>query len=206
MGAQRPTARPFAGGYSGELPEDFPGAEIGSAKQRDVYSLARLICQILGANPPMGGSNAVETSSMLGDFSVLSSCLQRALATKPSQRFLDAEKFSDEFAATIEDCVPDRVDQSLLDRVETREIPYVQYPQLRMLENSARVNLYIHRTESLEDLSVKIWPGVRRGTAAADITMARLFEGVGRLKVSPVLGLPDIVDFGLSGTLCKKVP
>jgi serine/threonine protein kinase len=186
-------------GHSVEMPEDFPGAEVGTGKQRDVYSIGRLICQILGAQSPAGRSNAPEIASLPDEFSALRACLERSLALKPSQRFSDAEAFSDDFAATVEQAAPDKIDQTLLDRVETTAIPYLKYPQVRMLEQSARVNLYVHRTESEEEVAVKIWPGIRRGTAATDIAMTRLFEGVRRLRVSPVSGLPETVDFGLSG-------
>lgn len=180
-------------GYSGEAPEDSLGAAVGTAKQRDVYSTAHLVSAILGRQ---GQSDA--GGGLPDEFTSVGACLDRALSTDPSQRYQNAEQFADDFTACVERQLPERVDQSFLDRVETDEIPYVKYPQVRMLKASARVNVYVHRTAANEDLVTKVWLGLRRGSAAGDIAMARLFEGAGRLKVSPVRGLPEVVDFALS--------
>jgi hypothetical protein len=133
------------------------------------------------------------------DLDEIGACLRRAIDPKPSARYVNAIEMADAFALVLEQVGAEKVDQSILDRIETTDIPYVQYPQHTMLKATARINVYLHRQSDDEQLVVKLWPGLKRATTVAiDLALARLAEGVGRLIVSPVDGLPSFIRVGLS--------
>jgi len=84
-------------------------------------------------------------------------------------------------------------------RAETPDVPYVRYLQHKMLKQTTRVNVYLHRASNDEQLVVKLWLGMRRGESVAiDLALTSLVEGAKRLIVSPVESLPQVVDVGLS--------
>lgn len=91
---------------------------------------------------------------------------------------------ADGFAALVDRSQTDGIDQTLIDQHETDDVPYFLWPMVRMLDGG---NVYIGRDAEYNEITVKTWPSIRRGTsAAADIAMTRLFDGVGRLVSSPL--------------------
>lgn len=105
---------------------------------------------------------------------------------------------ADGFAALVERSETYAVDQTLIDRHETTDVPYFLWPMVRQLPGST---VYIGRDAEKNEITVKTWPSIRRGfSAATDIAMTRLFDGVGRLVTSPVPGLPRYIRAGLSPT------
>jgi serine/threonine protein kinase len=188
-------------GYSAELPEDTVGAQSSTGKQRDVYSLGRLTYEILAGTPATTNDRG-ETSigNLPQPFEGLSAHLRRATDQRPSARFSDAIEMADEFASQFEQVRGERPDQTALDRAETSDIPYVLWQPHRMLSEGGRISLYLHRDATTgEQLVVKVWPGIRRGmSVAVDLAMIRLFDGVSRLQISPIDGIPQYVRAGLS--------
>jgi hypothetical protein len=191
---------PVLRGHSAPVPEDAASAKQGSAKQRDVFLLGRMIRQILAdAGFQHGQGNAPPAPELPKPFADLLPCLTRATATVPDARYEDALTMADDFSDVMERLGGNQVDQSVLDRAETHDVPYVKYVQHEPIDMSPRVHLYLHRTGAGELYVVKLWPGMRRGTSvAADLAIIRMFETAGRLAASPVSGLPEMIDAGLS--------
>jgi hypothetical protein len=184
-------------GHAGALPEDADKQLAGTGKQRDVYALGRLAFRILTGSPPP--SDWATAAPMLpSSIPDLSPWFARATAADASARYIDAREMADGFAALVERSDTYRVDQTLIDRHETDDVPYFLWPMVRKLDGR---NVYVGRDAENNEITVKTWPSIRRGaSAASDIAMTRLFEGVGRLVSSPVPGLPRYVRAGLSRT------
>ncbi len=179
-------------GQGDALPEDADKTLTGTAKQRDVYALGSLARKILAESGPSEiGRNSV-TIPKIEDW------LDRAAARKASDRFADARKMGDEFARLIEQMKGGDVDQTLIDRHETSDVPYVLWPLEKALKQSDS-HVYVSRDANGNESVVKIWLRVRRGAnAASDAAMTRLFDGVSRLVSMPIGGLPQYVRAALS--------
>jgi hypothetical protein len=184
-------------GHTGTLPEDADKELAGTGKQRDVYALGRLAFRILtGSAPPLDGAAATAMLPLISPD--LPTWFARAISNDASLRYADAREMADGFAALVERSETYAVDQTLIDRHETDDVPYFLWPIVRKLGGP---NVYVGRDADNEEITVKIWPGIKRGTSAAsDLAMTRLFDGVGRLISSPVPGLPRYVRTGLSRT------
>ncbi|WP_233475854.1 AAA domain-containing protein [Bradyrhizobium brasilense] len=184
-------------GHAVTLPEDTDRALAGTAKQRDVYALGRLAFHILtGSAPP---SDAASAAAMLPvALPDLMAWFARAIARDAPSRFSDARIMADGFAAVVDRSQADDVDQTLIDRYETSDSPYFLWPVKRKLKGTT---VYVSLSEDNEEIVIKTWPRIRRGTSAAtDVAMTRLFDGVGRLVSSPLPGLPRYLRTGLSET------
>ena len=184
--------------YSRPAPEDADERSTGTGKQRDVFALGHLVYEILTGAASLGeGEIGVnDLPPMLPD---LAAWFRRATARSATSRFLDAREMADEFSFVVEQAGTARVDQTLIDRFETKDVPYVVWPMVRSLHQSERAHAYVARTAAGEEVVVKVWLGMRRGTGTSvDLGLWRLFDGVSRLKASPVDGLPAYLQAGLS--------
>ncbi|MBX9778554.1 MAG: AAA family ATPase [Xanthobacteraceae bacterium] len=184
-------------GHADALPEDANKALIGTSKQRDVYALGQLVFRIFtGGSPPTDPATAA--AMLPSGIPDLSAWFARATARDAPSRFADAREMADSFAALVDRSETSTVDQTLIDRFETDDVPYFLWPMVRKLEGG---NIYIGRDAENNEIAVKTWPSIRRGTSAAcDIAMTRLFDGVGRLVSSPLPGVPRYIRAGLSAT------
>ena len=184
-------------GHAGALPEDADKALAGTAKQRDVHALGRLAFQILtGSPPPPDAADAA--AILMSALPDLVSWFTRTIARDAPSRFPDARAMADGFAAVVDRLQADDVDQTLIDRHETPDSPYFLWPVKRKLKGTT---VYVSTGEDNDEIVVKTWPRIRRGaSAASDVAMTRLFDGVGRLVSSPLPGLPRYLRTGLSET------
>lgn len=184
-------------GHAEALPEDADKSLAGSGKQRDVHALGRLAFRILAAETlPADGGNA--RASLPADIPDIDTWLARATAADAKTRHQDARMMADDFAGLIERSATADIDQTLIDRHETPDIPYVLWPVARMLKGT---EVYVSRDENGGEIVVKTWTRIRRGASAAgDVAMTRMFDGVGRLLGTPLPGLPRYVRAGLSPT------
>ena len=184
-------------GHAGALPEDIDRTLAGTAKQRDVHALGRLAFQILtGSAPPAEVTTAAaRLPPTLPD---LAAWFTRAIARDAASRYADARLMADGFAAIVDRSQTDGVDQTLIDRHETPDSPFFLWPIKRKLKGNT---VYVGRGDDNGEIVVKTWPRIRRGaSAASDVAMTRLFDGVGRLVSSPLPGLPRYLRAGLSET------
>jgi hypothetical protein len=187
---------PVLRGYVEAFADDLPGRPIATGMQRDVYMVALLVKEILAGRPEeqqMGSGLASAAWDALRPW------ITRATDQLPAGRFPNAVTMADEFGEIIDREVGRRVDQSLLDRFEVQQIPYVEWPQTRLLSMTGTRSVYVSRQADGQELTVKVWNGFRRNVSAeADLGLMRLFDGVSRLLGSPLAGLPDFVATGLS--------
>jgi len=188
---------PLLRGHAGTLPEDGDQALAGTGKQRDVYALGQLSFRILaGESPPL--DIAAAAAMLPAAVPDLAEWFARATARDAPSRYVDAREMADAFATLAERSQTDNIDQTLIDRHETNDVPYFLWPMARKLDGQ---NIYVGRDTENNEIVIKTWPRVRRGTSVAcDIAMTRLFDGVGRLVSSPLPGLPRYIRAGLSAT------
>jgi AAA domain/Nuclease-related domain len=184
-------------GHAEPLPEDADRNLAGSGKQRDVHALGRLAFRILTAEiPPDNVGNA--RALLPANIPDIDAWLTLATAADAKTRHADARIMADEFAGLIERSATADIDQTLIDRHETSDIPFVLWPLTHMLKGTA---VYVSRDGDGNEIVVKTWTGVRRGASTAgDVAMTRMFDGVGRLMSTPLSGLPRYVRAGLSPT------
>jgi tRNA A-37 threonylcarbamoyl transferase component Bud32 len=184
-------------GQGAALPEDIDKNLAGTAKQRDVYALGGLATQILKEGQPRGSNAAGPAGIPIPD---VEAWIDRATARQAFTRFSDAREMADEFGKLVEQLKVGDVDQTLLDRHESNDVPYVLWPVQRFLKKTDR-HVYVNGDGPENELVIKIWLGIRRGiNAATDAAMTRLFDGVSRLVSSPIPGLPQYIRTGLSPT------
>jgi serine/threonine protein kinase len=184
-------------GHAGSLPEDTDKTLAGTAKQRDVYAVGRLAFQILTGSPPP--LDAAAAAAMLPlTLPDIVAWFTRTIAPDAKSRYSDARVMADGFAAVVDRSLTDDVDQTLIDQHETSDSPYFLWPIKRKLKGTT---VYVGLGEDNEEIVIKTWPRIRRGaSAASDVAMTRLFDGVGRLISSPLPGLPRYLRAGLSET------
>jgi hypothetical protein len=159
-------------GHADELPEDVDKKLAGTGKQRDVHALGRLAFRIMtGALPPADAAVAAAMlPSVIPDLPVW---FAKATARNAPSRHADAREMADGFAALVERSETYAVDQTLIDRHETSDVPYFLWPMVRQLPGST---VYVGRDAENNEITVKTWPSIRRGfSAATDIAMTRLF-------------------------------
>jgi hypothetical protein len=119
-------------GYADPAPEDTDPSLLGTGAQRDVFALGRLASEILTgaiANP----AAELTGEGMPATLPDLSSWFRRSTARVPSSRFANAREMVDEFTWAYRQNGNQDVDQTLIDRHETADNPYVIYPILRNL-------------------------------------------------------------------------
>lgn len=183
-------------GYAPDLPEDGAAKLPSTGRQRDVYLAGYLVGWIL-AGGPVGGS--ADWDTLPEEFSTFRPWLAKALNSNPVERFSDAGAMTDEFTRLIESQAAGSFDQSLLDRHETPDIPYLRWPATRQLAGTPRCSVYVSIGPDGQDLTVKIWNGLARGlSAAADLALLRLLDSASRIMSAPTAALPRFVDVGLS--------
>lgn len=180
-------------GYAPPIPEDRVGGTLGSAMERDVYLIALILVRVLGGSASGSSPQLPEHFAAFGDL------LGKSLRTAPSERFNNAGAMASEFAIAVERIDGPSLDQSLLDRYETSEIPYLRYPNARTMLTSGERSVYLSITPEGQARTVKIWNGLLRGvTAATDLALLRLLDSVSRVMAAPVPGLPTFLEAGLS--------
>jgi hypothetical protein len=125
---------------------------LGTGAQRDVFALGRLASEILTGNiaNPAAELTGEGMPATLPD---LSSWFRRSTARVPSSRFANAREMVDEFTWLIEQNGNQDVDQTLIDRHETADNPYVIYPILRNLHQGGRSHVYISGNNTAKSLS-----------------------------------------------------
>jgi len=183
-------------GYAPDLPEEGPVKLPSTGRQRDVFLVGYLVGWIL-AGGDLG--NPTNLNILPEDFSAFRPWLMRALNPNPVERFLDAGAMLEEFTRLIESQSTDVVDQSLLDRHETSEIPYLRWPSARQLSNKQRCSVYVTLGSDGREFTVKIWNGLARNVSAAtDLALLRLLDSTSRIMAAPTPALPRFVGVGLS--------
>lgn len=173
-------------GYAPPAPEDQAIGLQGTGQRRDVFHLGRLAENILG----IIGTDTLDVD--------LKAWLDRSVAFDPVQRFSDAREMLDEFGRILEKGRGKIVDQTILDLSETSDRPYKSWPNARDISESGRVHIYQGQDEHDIEYVVKIWFQARRGiNTSIDLALVRLFDGVNRLKSSPIIGAPVYRSAGL---------
>jgi serine/threonine protein kinase len=183
-------------GYAPDLPEESGTNLPSTGRQRDVYLVGHLVGWIL-----VGGSlgSPADLDILPEEFSTFRPWLAQALSSNPVERFPDAGMMRDEFTRLIESQGTGSFDQSLLDRHETSDIPYLRWPPTKQLASTPRCSVYVSAGPNGRDLTVKIWNGLARGlSAATDLALLRLLDSASRIMAAPTAALPRFVDVGLS--------
>lgn len=183
-------------GYAPDLPEDGAAKLPSTGCQRDVYLAGYLVGWILAGGPIKSPADL----DMLGEeFFAFRSWLGKALSPHPVDRFPDAGTMTDEFTRLIESQAAGHFDQSLLDRHETPDIPYLRWAVTRQLVGTPRCSVYVSTAPDGRELTVKIWNGLARGlSAATDLALLRLLDSASRIMSAPTAALPRFIDVGLS--------
>ena len=183
-------------GYAPDLPEEGAIKLPSTGRQRDVYLAGHLVGWIL-AGGDLG--SPADLDSLPEEFSAFRPWLAKALNSNPVERFPDAGTMTDEFTRLIESQGTGAFDQSLLDRHETSEIPYLRWPSARQLAGTPRCSVYVSVDPHGRELTVKIWNGLARGlSAATDLALLRLLDSASRIMAAPTAALPRFVGVGLS--------
>lgn len=183
-------------GYAPALPEDVTTGVLSTGHQRDVYLTGHLVGWIL-AGGDLG--TPADLNRLPEEFSAFRPWLAKALHLNPVERFPEAGTMTDEFTRLIESHATESIDQSLLDRHETSEIPYLRWPSAMPLVSTPRCSVYVNTGQDGRDLTVKIWNGLTRGMSAAiDLALLRLLDSASRIMAAPTAALPKFVDVGLS--------
>lgn len=183
-------------GYAPDLPEEGAAKLPSTGRQRDVYLVGHLVGWIL-AGGDLG--SPADLKSLPEEFSAFRPWLAKALNPSPIERFPDAGTMTDEFTRLIESQGTAAVDQSLLDRHETSDIPYLRWPSVRQLAGTPRCSVYVSAGPHGRELTVKIWNGLARGlSAATDLALLRLLDSASRIMAAPTAALPRFVGVGLS--------
>lgn len=183
-------------GYAPELPEDRGTKLSSTGRQRDVYLLGHLVGWIL-AGGDLG--KPTDLNILSDEFSTFRPWLAIALNPNPIERFTDARTMTDEFTRLVESQGTTAFDQSLLDRHETSDIPYLKWPSTRNLASTQRCSVYVSAGQDGREFTVKIWNGLARGlSAATDLALLRLLDSASRIMAAPTAALPRFVGVGLS--------
>jgi hypothetical protein len=185
-------------GFARQAPEDLDLALGGTGKQRDVYALGWLTYQILAGETP-DPEMLAQGKHLPSELPDLLTWFGKAIARDPTARFASGREMADEFAWMVEQTDDAQVDQTLLDRFETDDVPYLAWPTTHSLKKTRDRHIYLSEDDAGAKFVVKVWLGVRRNsTASGDAAMCRLFDGVSRLIASPVSGTCSYFSAGLS--------
>lgn len=183
-------------GYAPDLPEEGATKLPSTGRQRDVYLVGHLVGWIL-AGGDLG--SPADLRILPEEFSSFRPWLSMALDPNPIERFPDAVKMVDEFTRLIESQGTAAFDQSLLDRHDTSDIPYLRWPCARSLTSTSRCSVYVSTGQDGCEFTVKIWNGLARGlSAATDLALLRLLDSASRIMAAPIAALPRFVGVGLS--------
>lgn len=184
-------------GYAGFLPEDAHG-NPSTGRQRDVYSCAYLSAQVLTGEVPKSADVEATIADLPAELTSLADWLRRGLATEPGSRFEDAGRLMDAFVAVVEAGSSGGFDPSLLDRFETRTIPYERWPITSAVSMVGQKQVYQHAGPS-GTLMVKVWMSLTRGRSTqGDCALLKLLQSVDQLIEAPLKGLPKFTARGLS--------
>lgn len=195
-------------GYSPTVPEDLEPAQMSTGQQRDVYLTALTVALILtGEKPPLDAA----TVQLPPPLRSLQPWIQRGLNPNPADRHSDCIELSETYAEVVETLRQSPIDQSQLDRFETKEIPYVKWPTTRSVLSKGGTTLYESEANDGTCYVVKVWNSFGRGiSAAGDVALIRLLDGAARIKEVPIARLPVFVDLGLSPVgayvVYKRIP
>lgn len=185
-------------GYAGFLPEDVSGA-ASTGRHRDVYSCTYLAAHVLTGLAPSPTDIEAAVKVLPAELADLGDWLRKGLAVDPKARFADVGELMGAFAAVVEAGTPDGFDQGLLDRFETKDVPYVRWPASGAPVSSAgQKQTYPHAGDSGAQM-VKVWMSLTRGRSlASDCALLKLLQSVDQLIEAPLKGLPKFVARGLS--------
>lgn len=187
---------PVLRGYAPKTPDEAPHAPKATGMQRDVYLAGRLVEEILTG---CSGSASALTELAEEPWAPFWNWLKSATHSDPGCRFRDGRVMADQFGEVVDRLSSAKIDQQLIDHFETSNIPYVQWPPLRQLSMTGRRAVYVSAGADRGPLTVKIWNGVQRGASTeTDLALIRLFEGVTRVIATPIEGLPQFIQAGLS--------
>ena len=185
-------------GYSLPIPEDQAPGRKSTGFQKDVYLLGRLLATILDAKATPDDDTSIELSEDFLDFGDL---LRSATAADPQGRYKSAVLLAEDFGRIADKRGRPEIDQSMLDRFETKDIPYLKWPQHAILAQDVQRVVYKSVNGAGTEVVVKTWNRVMRGLdSATDLALVRLFDTVSRVAATPVAGLPRFESFGLSPT------
>lgn len=183
-------------GYAPVLPEEGAAKLPSTGRQRDVYLVGHLVGWIL-AGGDLG--SPADLNLLPEELSAFRPWLAKALSHNPIERFLDGRSMTDEFTRLIESQGTVTFDQSLLDRHETVDIPYLRWPSKRQLISSPRCSVYVSAEQDGREVTVKIWNGLSRGlSSATDLALLRLLDSASRIMAAPTAALPRFIGVGLS--------
>ena len=166
-----------------------------AAKQQDVVALGQLARGILKAEfPPLEEEDQAIEEALPG----IAGWFKRTGSEANASNYADAREMADDFARILEGTDRKDIDEGLLDRFQTSDLPYVKYPLQQNIRQSDRTHVYVAKGAP-DDLIVKVWPGIQRGASAAvDLALMRLVAGVSRLVATPAPYAPRYEAVGLS--------
>lgn len=170
-----------------------------TAREADVQAVGRLALKLIGARTGAGAIDHGDESGLPEDAAALAPWFDRALGRH--DRFADGQDAAEEFGRLLDDGDRKLVDQALLDRHESTEVPYAKWPIVATLHQSAEKHVYRSADPaSGTPLVVKIWFQWRRGRSlASDLALMRLLEGTAKLKDAGRSDLPSYRAIGLGG-------
>ncbi|MDR8037960.1 AAA domain-containing protein [Burkholderia cenocepacia] len=184
-------------GYAGFLPEDVSGCP-STGRQRDVYSCAYLATQVLTGEVPKTADIEATVAALPPELKNLGDWVRRGLSVDPLSRYASAAELTDAFAVVVEAGPADGFDQSLLDRFETTDVPYVRWPLSAVVSSSSQKQVYEH-INGAATVMVKVWMSWLRGRSTqSDCALLKLLLSVDQLIDAPLKGLPRFLARGLS--------
>jgi len=115
---------PVLRGHADRLPEDADKVLAGTGKQRDVYALGLLAFRILTGSAPPTDLAAMAEILVAG----VPDCRYGSRvppAKDAKSRYADAREMADGFSALVERTETEGIDQTLIDKHETKDVPYI---------------------------------------------------------------------------------
>ncbi|WP_119273127.1 AAA domain-containing protein [Taklimakanibacter deserti] len=184
-------------GYADPTPEDNDPSLAAGGKHRDVFALGRLAFEVLSGR--LLDPNELIPEGIESVLPGIGQWIARATERAANQRFANAREMADEFTVLVEQSERKGVNDTLIDRHQTTDNPYVSYAIVQNLYQSGRNHIFVTRNAEGIELVVKIWLGLQRGTSTAvDMALTRLFEGINRLMQIPTAVAPEYVRSALS--------
>jgi len=178
----------------------YPGSKPTlPGMQQDIEAAAHLVSQIIVGAAPKSAIAAID--ALPASLSSLEPWFRRAFGLESEQRFDRGRSAAEAFGLILDAADAVVIDQALLDRYETYDIPTLRWPIQENLHSQGSKHLYRSvDPESGRPVIVKIWYGWRRGMSlASDVALMRLFDGVARVRRAGRADLPEFVGAGLSG-------
>jgi tRNA A-37 threonylcarbamoyl transferase component Bud32 len=178
---------------------DGAEADVVPAKEGDVRAVARMVLQIFHGSPPTAVAEAIRM--LPPTLETLRPWFERALLSGPGGSFQNGVEAAAEFGRALDPQPSAKVDETLFDTHETLDVPYMRWPAVETLQQSARKHVYrAVEPKTNSPIVVKVWFGWRRGLSLqSDLALMRLLVGVGRIRQAARSDMPAFLDYGLSG-------